>query len=71
MRAAMEALNRIHEVEEDRPWPARFVRSVLIAVAVGGLIVLAAALLLVAACSSTTGPTAATSRCAACRSARG
>lgn len=31
VRAAMDALNRVYGAEEDRPWPARFRTSILIA----------------------------------------
>ena len=41
VRAAMEALNRVQQIEEDRPWLARFARSVLLAMGTGALIILA------------------------------
>jgi len=41
VRAAMEVLNRVHEVEEERSWKDRFPRSILLAV-VGTVLVFAA-----------------------------
>ena len=43
VRAAMEALNRVHEVRETRPFAARYLRSVLLAISGIVLILLAVA----------------------------
>ncbi|HEX8101379.1 MAG TPA: YihY/virulence factor BrkB family protein [Solirubrobacteraceae bacterium] len=45
IRAAMEALNRVHETEDERPWLARQVRSVLLAIATLVLVLAAVAVI--------------------------
>ena len=43
VRAAMDVLNRVHGVQEDRPWRARHVRSLWLAAVLIALIIAAAA----------------------------